>query len=80
MSGLNLSLLAPRELMDAQGVVVDDFIESIGKEAARKIRYPIPDVRGKSRRGATYLPRLICQNVRRAVICELPNDNLCIVV
>ena len=78
MSGLDLSSLAPREPMDAQGVVVDELIVSIGKEATRKIPYPILDVRGKSRSGATYLSRLIYQNVRRAVICDLLNDNLCI--
>ena len=44
-SGLDLSSLAPRELMDAQGVVVEELVEGVDEEAAKKLKYPAPDVR-----------------------------------
>ena len=43
-SGLNLSFLAPRNLLDAQGVVVEELIDGVNKEATKRLRYPVPDV------------------------------------
>ena len=43
-SGFGLSSLAPRNLMDAQGVVVEELIDGVDEEAAKKLRYPVPDV------------------------------------
>ena len=42
-SGLDLSFLTPRELIGAQGVIVDEFVEDIDEETARKLWYPIQD-------------------------------------
>ena len=44
-SGVELSSLTPRELMDAQGVVVEELVEGVNKEAAKRLKYPVPDVR-----------------------------------
>ena len=30
--------------MDAQGVVVEELIDGVNEEAAKKLRYPVPDV------------------------------------
>ena len=44
-SGLDLSSLAPRELMDAQGVVVEELVEGVDEEAAKSLKYCLPDMR-----------------------------------
>ena len=45
VSALDFYSLAPRELMDAQGVVVEELVEGVDEEAAKKLKYPAPDVR-----------------------------------
>ena len=44
-SGVDLSSLAPRELMGTQGVVFEENGEDVRKEAAKRLKYPVPDVR-----------------------------------
>ena len=44
-SGLDLSSFASRELMDAQDVVVKEFIKGIDKEVAKKLWYPVTSCR-----------------------------------
>ena len=41
---LDLSSFAPRELMAAKGVVVEEIEEGIDEEAAAKLKYPVPDM------------------------------------
>ena len=45
VSGLDLYSLTPCELMDAQGVVVKELVEGINKDAAKRLKYPVPDMR-----------------------------------
>ena len=44
-SGLDLSSLAPRKLMDTQGVVVEKLVEGVNKETAKRLKYHVSDVR-----------------------------------
>ena len=41
---LDLSSFAPRELMAAKGVVVEEIEEGVDEEAAAKLKYPVPDM------------------------------------
>ena len=43
--GLDLSSLLPNELMNAQGVAIEELIKGVGKEAAKKLRYRVPDTK-----------------------------------
>ena len=43
--GLGLTSLAPRKLMAAKGVVVQEIEEGIDETAAGRMKYPLPDMR-----------------------------------
>ena len=41
--GLDLSSLVRCDLMNAQGVITEEIIKGVDEEAAKKLRYPVPD-------------------------------------